>query len=173
MKNTILRINDALYLGCVWISGLSLLTVALIIPWGIFGRYVLGTGSRWPEPTAILLVGVFTFLGAAASYRANAHMAVALITTRLRPSFQAYCAVLVQLLMLVVAVFMLIWGVRLCMATWGQYNSALPMIRSGMAYLPIPVGAALTLVFVLERALLGDQSRRRVVCFDHTEIEAV
>jgi len=172
MKNTILRINDAIYLACVWISGLSLLAVALIIPWGIFGRYVLGTGSRWPEPTAILLVGVFTFLGAAASYRANAHMAVALVTSRLQPALQAYTALLIQILMFIVAVFMLIWGTKLCMATWHQFNSALPMLRSGMAYLPIPIGAAVTVVFVLERALLGDQSRRRVVCFDHTEIEA-
>jgi TRAP-type C4-dicarboxylate transport system permease small subunit len=30
----------------------------------VFTRYVLGTGSQWPEPIAILLMVVFTFIGA-------------------------------------------------------------------------------------------------------------
>jgi hypothetical protein len=35
--------------------------------------------------------------------------------------------------------------------------------------MPIPVGGVLTLIFVLEKLLLGDQSNRRVVRFDHVE----
>ena len=69
MKNLLLGINDKLYMTCIWVAGLSVLAIALIIPWGVFARYVLGTGSSWPEPTAILLMMVFTFIGAAASYR--------------------------------------------------------------------------------------------------------
>ena len=67
MKNTVLRLNDMLYRVCIGIAGLSVLTMTLIIPWGIFARYVLGSGSSWPEPVAILLMVVFTFFGAAAS----------------------------------------------------------------------------------------------------------
>ncbi|VFR22155.1 TRAP-type C4-dicarboxylate transport system, small permease component [plant metagenome] len=173
MKNLILRANDALYNACIWISGLSLTAIALIIPWGIFARYVLGTGSRWPEPVAMLLVTVFTFLGAAAAYRANAHMAVAIFTARLGASFSKGCGVLIQLLMGIVALFMLIWGINLCMATWGQFNSALPGLRTGMAYLPIPVGAAVTLAFVIERMLLGEQHERPIMQLDAPAAEGV
>ena len=88
MKNSLLRINDKLYMTCIWVAGLSVLAIALIIPWGVFARYVLGTGSSWPEPTAILLMMVFTFIGAAASYRAGAHMAVAMVTDRLPPNLR-------------------------------------------------------------------------------------
>ncbi|VFR77720.1 TRAP-type C4-dicarboxylate transport system, small permease component [plant metagenome] len=169
MKNLFLRTNDAFYNACIWISGLSLTAIALIIPWGIFARYVLGTGSRWPEPVAVLLVGVFTFLGAAAAYRANAHMAMALFTARLPASFGRASGVLIQLLMAIVSLFMLIWGINLCMATWGQFNSALPGLRVGMAYSPIPIGAAFTLSFVIERMLFGDQTERPIMQLDtHT-----
>jgi TRAP-type C4-dicarboxylate transport system permease small subunit len=34
-------------------------------------RYVLGFGAQWPEPIAILLMMTFTFIGAAAAYRAG------------------------------------------------------------------------------------------------------
>ncbi|KIY39202.1 C4-dicarboxylate ABC transporter [Pseudomonas sp. 10-1B] len=169
MKNLFLRVNDTLYRSCIWVAGLSILAMALIIPWGIFARYVLGTGSSWPEPVAILLMVVFTFVGAAASYRAGAHMAVAMITDRLPPLQRQLVALLVQVLMILVCVFMTYYGTKLCITTWNQFLASLPGIRVGMTYAPIPIGGVLTLVFVVEKLLLGDQSHRKVVRFDQLE----
>lgn len=169
MKTLFLRVNDALYSSCIWIAGLSVLTMTLIIPWGIFARYVLGTGSSWPEPVAILLMVLFTFVGAAASYRAGAHMAVAMVTDRLPPGLRKAISLLVQLLMVVVCVFMTFYGTKLCMTTWNQFLATLPSVRVGMTYAPIPVGGVLTLMFVLEKLILGDQSDRKVMRFDLVE----
>ncbi|TLP57425.1 MULTISPECIES: TRAP transporter small permease [Pseudomonas] len=169
MKSLLLSVNDTLYRCCIWIAGLSILSMALIIPWGIFARYVLGTGSSWPEPVAILLMVVFTFIGAAASYRAGAHMAVTMITDRLPPLQRRLGSVLVQVLMVLVCVFMTWYGTQLCITTWNQSLASLPGVRVGMTYAPIPLGGLLTLVFVLERLLLGDQSERKVMRFDQLE----
>lgn len=169
MKNSFLRFNDALYTSCIWVAGLSILTMTLIIPWGIFARYVLGTGSSWPEPVAILLMVVFAFIGAAASYRAGAHMAVAMVTDRLPPSQRKAAALLVQVLMLLVCLFMTYYGFKLCVTTWKQFLATLPSVRVGMTYAPIPIGGAVTLMFVLEKLILGDQSHRKVMRFDVVE----
>ena len=169
MKNLLLRINDRIYMACIWVAGLSVLAIALIIPWGVFARYALGTGSSWPEPTAILLMMVFTFIGAAASYRAGAHMAVAMVTDRLQPNLRKTMSIVSQLLMATICLFMTIWGTKLCLSTWNQFMSALPTLRVGITYMPIPIGGALTLIFVLEKLILGDQSQRRVVRFDLVE----
>ncbi|WP_176509802.1 MULTISPECIES: TRAP transporter small permease [Pseudomonas] len=169
MKMLFLSVNDTLYRTCIWIAGLSILTMSLIIPWGIFARYVLGTGSSWPEPVSILLMVLFTFIGAAASYRAGAHMAVAMITDRLPQPLRRLVAVFTQLLMVGVCVFMTWYGYKLCVTTWNQYMASLPGVRVGMSYAPIPVGGVLTLIFVLEKLLLGDQSQRKVVRFDLVE----
>ena len=169
MKNTILRFNDAVYRLCIAVAGLSMLTMALIIPWGIFARYVLGSGSSWPEPVAILLMVVFTFFGAAASYRAGAHMAVNMATDRMPPALRHGAAILVQILMAVVCLFMAVKGWKLCANTWNQFLGEMPGLRVGVSYLPIPVGGVLTLMFVLEKLFLGDQSHRRVVRFDLVE----
>jgi TRAP-type C4-dicarboxylate transport system permease small subunit len=169
MKNKILLINDRIYQACILVAGLSVLAMTLIIPWGIFARYVLGTGSSWPEPTSILLMVVFTFIGAAASYRAGAHMAVAMITDRMSPRLRRQTSILTQVLMAVVCLFMTLWGIKLCIATWGQFMSSLPTLRVGMTYAPIPIGGFLSLIFVLEKLFLGDQSQRRVVRFDLIE----
>jgi len=169
MKNSLLRINDVIYKTCIWVAGLAVVGMSLIIPWGVFARYVLGTGAGWPEPIAILLMVLFTFIGAAASYRAGAHMAVTMFTDRLPAHLQPYIGLLVQLLMLVISAFMLFWGTKLCMATWNQFLSTLPSMRVGIAYSPIPIGGALTLLFVVERLLFGDQSHRRAVNYEWVE----
>ena len=169
MKNLLLRLNDKLYMACIWVAGLSILAISLIIPWGVFARYILGTGASWPEPTAILLMMVFTFIGAAASYRAGAHMAVAMLTDRLPNAVKSAASIVAQLLMATMCLFMTIWGTKLCLSTWNQFMSALPTLRVGITYMPIPVGGFLTLIFVLEKLLLGDQSQRRVVRFDLVE----
>ncbi|MBF8748466.1 TRAP transporter small permease [Pseudomonas putida] len=171
MKSIVLRTNDALYSACIWIAGLSVLTMSLIIPWGIFARYVLGTGSSWPEPVAIMLMVVFTFVGAAASYRAGAHMAVAMVTDRLPDGARRAAALLVQLLMVGVCLFMTYYGTKLCITTWKQFMASLPSVRVGVSYAPIPIGGVLTLIFVLEKLVLGDQSQRKVVRFDLEESE--
>ena len=44
---------DGIYSTCIWTAGVSIVLMSLIIPWGVFTRYVLGTGSQWPEPIAI------------------------------------------------------------------------------------------------------------------------
>ncbi|MDP3798661.1 MAG: TRAP transporter small permease [Polaromonas sp.] len=171
MKNNILRLTDILYLACIWISGASIFVMSLIIPWGIFTRYVLGTGSQWPEPISILLMVVFTFFGAAAAYRAGAHIAVAMVTERLPAGPKRLMAGLVDVLMLSVAVFMTVYGSKLCMETWGQNIGEIPWMPVGATYLPVPLGGFITLIFILEHMVLGYQGQRDVVTFDHEKIE--
>ena len=172
MTETILRLNDRLYLACIWVSGISIVVMSLIIPWGIYTRYVLGTGSQWPEPIAIQLMVLFTFLGAAASYRAGAHIAVAMMTDRLPPAWRAPLRGVVHVLMLAVAVFMVFYGTRLCLETWNQSIGQLPWMRVGLTYSPVPAGGFITALFVIEHMVWGSQHQRAVVTFDHAVEEA-
>lgn len=172
MRATLPRVLDAVYLACIWVAGAAIFLMTLVIPWGIFARYVLGSGSQWPEPIAILLMVVFTFIGAAASYRAGAHIAVALLTDRLPQGLRAPLYLLVQLLMVAVCLFMLVWGTKLSLQTWNQTISELPWMPVGLTYAPVPLGGALTLLFVLERLLLGSQAERPVVRYDQQLEEA-
>ena len=96
-------------------------------------------------------------------------MAVAMLTDRMPPGVRNAMAIVSQLLMATICLFMTIWGTKLCLSTWNQFMSAMPTLRVGITYMPIPIGGLLTLIFVLEKLLLGDQSNRRVVRFDLVE----
>lgn len=172
MKDTLLQGLDAFYLLCIWIAGLSIAAMSLIIPWGVYARYVLGTGSSWPEPVAVLCMVTFTFFGAAAGYRAGAHIAVGMLTDRLPLVLQALCARFVDLIMALICLFVAVWGGKLCLETMGQSLADLPWMPVGLTYLPLPLGAVATLVFVIEKAVLGSQHERAVVRFDHEDHKA-
>jgi TRAP-type C4-dicarboxylate transport system permease small subunit len=160
------RWMDALYLACIWISGFSLVVMTIIIPWGVYTRYVLGTGSQWPEPLAILVMVVFTFFAAAACYRAEAHIAVRMLTDGLPVRLRSAVARLVDVLLAVLCLFMVIWGFQLCVVTWHQVIAEFPFLSVGITYLPLPLGGAVTLAFIVERIVAGSQAERPVVVFD-------
>ncbi len=167
MSEKIHKLLDTVYLACIWISGMSILAMSLIIPWGIFARYVLGSGSSWPEPVAVLLMVIFTFFGAAATYRAGGHIAVGMLTDRLPRSLQWLCVKLVDLLMIGVCLFVIVWGSKLSMEMMRQGLAELPWLPVGYTYLPLPLGSFLTMLFVIENLVAGSQSHRAVVTFDH------
>lgn len=167
MKQSLHAVLDGLYLACIWVAGMAILGMSLIIPVGVFARYVLGVGAQWPEPIAILLMVVFTFIGAAAAYRAGAHIAVAMMTDRLPPVLKGVCRWAVDLLMVAISLFMIFYGGKLCWETMGQTLADLPWLPVGISYLPVPLGGLITLLFVLEQLSFGVQHSRAVVCFDH------
>jgi TRAP-type C4-dicarboxylate transport system permease small subunit len=167
MNHPVVRLLDGLYLACIWIAGIALVIMCVVIPIGVFGRYVLGFGAQWPEPIAILMMVLFTFFGAAAAYRAGAHIAVAMLTDRLPPPLQQACAGLVHLCMLAASGFVLVWGMRLVQGTMGQTISELPWLPVGITYLPLPLGSLVTLLFVLETIVFGSQHANPLVTFDH------
>lgn len=166
MNEPIQKALDAVYSTCVWVAGSCIILMSLFIPWGIFTRYVLGTGSQWPEPISILLMVIFTFMSAAVAYRAGAHIAVEMLTMRLPQEARRVLRGAVHLLMLGISLFMVFYGTRLCIGTWGQSIPELTWLPVGLTYVPVPLGGLVTALFVLEHVFIGDASRRPVVTFD-------
>ena len=155
MRNLYAQGMRGLYWFCIWLAGLSIVTMTLIIPWGVYARYVLGTGSEWPEPLAVLLMILFTFFGAAACYRANTHIAVALFKDMLPAGPRATLAVGVDLLLALASLFMVIWGFQLVVTTWQQSIAEFPWLPVGISYLPLPLGSIVTLLFIVEHLWCG------------------
>ncbi len=167
MNHPVGRALDALYLACIWIAGVALMVMCLVIPLGVVARYAFGFGAQWPEPIAILMMVVFTFFGAAAAYRAGAHIAVQMLTDRLPPPAQRACAWFVHLAMLAASGFVVIWGFRLVQGMMGQTISELPWLPVGVTYLALPLGSLVTLLFVIEHMVFGSQRDRPVCTIDH------
>lgn len=156
MRRAYVRLMDLLYLACMALAGLSIVAMALIIAWSVYTRYVLVRGSFWAEPIAIMLAVQMTFYGAAACYRASAHISIDMLVRALPPGLPRRCADrLVELLMAVVALAMIHYGIGLVETTYFQVYPEFQEIRVGLVYSAVPGSGLVTLLFVIERLLLG------------------
>ena len=153
MKAQYFRAMDAIHQACLFVAGACLVVIVIIIPYGIFCRYVLNSAASWPEPVAVLLMIILSFLSAVVCYREYLHIGVGVLPALLAEPAKSVLGWFLEACMLLTNMFMLIWGIRLVEATWYQSIAEFPIVSAGMAYLPIPVGGALTMLFVIERLL--------------------
>ena len=156
MRETYFRATDALHRACVFLAGIALVVITLIIPWGVFTRYVLNSASSWPEPMAILLMIWLSFLSAIVCYREHLHIAVGTLPAALGDSGRTVLGIAIEAGMLAANLFLLWYGVRLVGFTWYQTIAEFPIVSVGVSYIPVPVAGAVTALFIVERFLKGE-----------------
>src|SRR6266496_2383333 len=132
MRSILRRVMDALYLACAVIAGVALVLISAVIPWAVFTRYVLNSAASWPEPMAVLLTIVLTFFGAAACYRRGLHMNVSVFVAMLPSPLRRLADLVAELLVALMALFMVIWGSKLVDATWHNSIADFPFLSVGV-----------------------------------------
>ena len=151
MTQQYFKLMDAIHNACLFVASSCLVIITVIVPYGVFTRYVLNSAASWPEPMAVLLMIVLSFLSAVVCYREHLHIGVGVLPAFLHGPAKSALGWFIELCMLATNLFMLVWGVRLVETTWFQGIAEFPIVSAGMAYLPIPSGGALTSLFVIER----------------------
>jgi TRAP-type C4-dicarboxylate transport system permease small subunit len=166
MKENYRRLMQQLYIGCIVLSGAGMVAITLMIPTGVFMRYVMNDPLQWPEPASVIMMVAFSFVGGAAVYRANQQIAVEALMRAVPQNVQSVMYWGVHLCMLAIASFMLVYGAHLCWLTKGNTIAEFPSLSTGVVYLPIPVGGLLTLLFIIEKIWLGEPPRDDVMYSD-------
>jgi TRAP-type C4-dicarboxylate transport system permease small subunit len=163
---------ERLYLGCVVLSGVALVAITIIIPVGVFMRYVMHSPLSWPEPASVVMMVMFSFIGGAAVYRANVHVAVEALLNAVRPSTRQLMQWGVNLCMAATALFMIFYGIQLCITTRFSSMAEFPWLSVAFVYSPIPISGAFTLLFLIERLWVGMPPETSIMFHDQaTELE--
>lgn len=156
MRETYFAAMDMLHRACLFVAGLSLVVITIIIPWGVFTRYVLNSASSWPEPMAVLLMIVLSFLSAVVCYREHLHISVMTLPTMLTGVARTALGLFIEGCMLFMNLFLLWYGIQLVQITWNQSIAEFPIVSVGVSYLPVPIGGLITALFILERLMKGN-----------------
>jgi len=144
-----------LYIACIGLAGLAMVLMTVFIPYGVFMRYAMNSAASWPEPASILMMIWFSFVGGAAAYRANAHIAVGTLLNMVDAANRRRLERFGDVGMGIIGLFMIKWGVQLVHAVWDNRVAEFPDISVGASYIPIPVAGVITLLFCIERLWLG------------------
>ncbi|HVE50364.1 MAG TPA: TRAP transporter small permease [Casimicrobiaceae bacterium] len=160
------RAMERLYLVCVIISGVALVAITLIIPLGVFMRYVLNRALSWPEPASVIMMVIFSFVGGSAVYRANVHIAVEALLNAVGPSTRRAMLQGVNVCMAAITLFMLVYGIYLCIVVQNSTIAEFPWLSVAFVYAPIPIAGLLTLLFLIERVWVGDPPKTSIMYSD-------
>jgi TRAP-type C4-dicarboxylate transport system permease small subunit len=171
MKKTYQQAMEWLYIACIGMAGIVMLVMTIIIPYGVFMRYVVNSPASWPEPAGILLMVLFSFIGGAAAYRAKAHIAVATLLNMVNDVNRVRLERAADVGMGIIALFMIKWGVLLVEAVWHNTIAEFPELSVGVTYIPIPVAGVVTLLFCIERLWLGDPPATSFTFRDQPQID--
>ena len=166
LKARYTRAMEWLYLACVVLSGLALVAITLIIPAGVFMRYVRHDPLAWPEPAAVIMMVMFSFLGGAAVYRANVHIAVQALLNAVNESVRKAMLWGVDGCMAATALFMLVYGIQLCIATRFSTMAEFPAMSVAVVYAPIPLAGLLTLLFIIVKVWVGPPPKTSIMYSD-------
>ena len=113
MKAHYTRAMEALHRACLFVAGACLVIITIIIPWGVFTRYVLNSAASWPEPMAVLLMIVLSFFSAIVCYREYLHIGVGVLPAFLTGASRTVLGMIIEVCMLATNLFMLWYGVKL------------------------------------------------------------
>ena len=166
MRNAYRRLMQRLYIGCIVLSGLGMVAITIIIPSGVFMRYVMNDPLQWPEPASVIMMVFFSFVGGAAVYRANQQIAVNALMDAVNAPSRIAMQWGVHACMLSIAAFMVVYGAHLCWLTKGNTIAEFPSLSVGIVYLPIPIGGLLTLLFIIEKIWLGEPPKDDIMYSD-------
>src|SRR4030095_14600355 len=160
------RAMQRLYLACIVLSGLGMVAITVIIPAGVFMRYVMNDPLQWPEPAAVIMMVAFSFIGGAAVYRANQQIAVEALMKAVNPPSRAVMQWGVHACMLLIAGFMLGYGAHLCYVTRGNTIAEFPSLSTGVVYMPIPIGGRPAVLFIIKKMWLGEPPQDDIMYSD-------
>jgi TRAP-type C4-dicarboxylate transport system permease small subunit len=166
VKRRYRRVMEWLYVACIVLSGTALIVITLIIPLGVFMRYTMNAPLSWPEPASVVMMVMFSFLGGAAVYRANVHVAVEALLNAVRPALRQAMRHAIDACMAATALFMLVYGVNLCLVTRFQTMAEFPVLSQAIVYLPIPLAGLLTLLFIIEKVWVGEPPKTSFMYHD-------
>ena len=126
-----------------------MMAMTLVVLWGVFTRYAMGSQASWSEELARFLLIWIGILGAAYASGQKLHLAIDLLKPKLEEDNQQKLTIIVSLLVIVfVFCVMVIGGFRLIYITQvlGQLSPALRAPMS-LIYSVVPISGLLIIYY--------------------------
>lgn len=135
-----------------WTVMIAIAAIAIIIPYEVFGRYVLGRMSVWSSEFSQYALVWASMMGGAVGLKRGYQVGITTLTDNLPPQAAKWVRVAGYFFMLLFLVLMIYYGVE---QTWTNRNqtSSTMGIRMSYPYAALPVGF-LVMFFITAEQLL-------------------
>ncbi|MCW2131856.1 TRAP transporter small permease [Arthrobacter sp. VKM Ac-2550] len=137
--------DKLLAVACVVLFAVLVVTVV----WQVFTRQVIQDPSAWTSELAQYLFVWLGLFGAALVFAERGHIAVDFVVRKLPERAERAVAVFVQMVIVVFAAVILIWGgYRVSVQSWSQALTGLP-VNVGPLYLVMPITGVIIIFYAI------------------------
>ena len=133
--------------GSVIITTMSIFAIVIL---GVFFRYVLNNALVWADEIAKFCMVWMCFLGAPIVLERGGHVAIELLSDRLKGPLNTALHIVCQSIILCTLAILVRFGTDLAIRAIPQHSTAVPWLSLFFVYVSIPVGAVLMLPISLE-----------------------
>ena len=166
-------INTILEKIYIILSGMALFVMTLIIAWQIFGRYVLNHSPAWSTSLAMLLMVYTALLMVAVGVRQRFHLRLWIGLDFLSAPYRRYLMLFNYLMVMLLGIYMFVYGIQLAILTHAQ-SLAILMISRSVNYLSLSLSGGGIILFSLEQFLnLINNQQASIDFLDNEEQEEI
>lgn len=116
--------------------------MAVVIFVQVFSRTFLTASTGWTEEVSRLIMPYLVFLGAALALRYQRLISIEFLKELLTETKRKYLILVIQLISIVFFIFLLVYGIEMCIAVQFQTSAVLGLSMTYF-YASIPVGSVL------------------------------
>lgn len=150
MKVAIHKCSLILDKVCAAITGFLLVALCLIIDYSVIMRKIFNSPVTWQYELTLVGLCWVTFIGMPMTFHKLEHMRLTFVTDRLKPNAWRVYMDVIDVLLIVFLVVGVINSVQVVQNAWPQYYQTLPFMRRGYYYLSFPIGAAISVVHLID-----------------------
>ena len=149
MKSAIHQVSLILDKICAAITGFILVALCLIIDYSVVMRFIFNSPVTWQYELTLVGLCWATFIGMPMTFHKEEHLRLTFVTNSLPPKTWRVYMDIIDLVLIVFLIVGIVSSVQVVQNAWSQYYQTIP-VRRGLYYLSFPIGAAISVVHLID-----------------------
>ena len=150
MKNAIHQCSLVLDKFCAVVTGFLLVALCLIIDYSVIMRKIFNSPVTWQYELTLVGLCWVTFIGMPMTFHKQEHMRLTFVTDNLKPAVWSVYMTVIDVLLMVFLAIGVFESIKVVQNAWPQFYQTVPWMRRGYYYMSFPIGAAISLVHLLD-----------------------
>ena len=134
-------------IACVVIAALCVLIVVSVV-----SRWAFDSPLAWQYETTLVGFSWLIFIGMSMTFRHQEHMALTFITNALKRPLRVVWKNAIDIFCIVFLAIAFVSSISIVSSAWANFYMTIPVSR-GIFYLPFPIGAAFSIVHLINHIL--------------------
>ena len=152
MKTVIHKCSLILDKVCAAITGFILVALCVIFDYSVVMLFIFNSPVQWQYELTLVGLCWATFIGMPMTFHKQEHLRLTFVTDKLKPGAWRIYMDIIDVLLIVFLIIGIINSIQVVQNAWSQYYQTIP-IRRGLYYLSFPIGAAISVVHLLDIVL--------------------